>query len=301
MTSNYFTLVVNAGRSGSTFLAHLLRSNFPDKYVAPEDLSAKQTQPRRYNRAYEESRINNILKDENLEHQISIWKSKLSESSVIETGWTCYHLLPVLHNVFGEKFRYVILHRNPISVALSRASMGNYHPKSFYENSHEVCPFDEFSIAPDYKSRWLEMNHFEKCLYWWYVTYLEAEEFHEKHPEVPCFTISTSDLFRLNEIDSLLEFFGVYGQLNDTYAPKNEREKHAQESFPVKNEWRRFNSHPRILRFAERMGYAFDKVEIEKEAAKYFLPKGFGPMLRHSLNYWHFRSKLKKLLRKSEA
>src|SRR5690606_41364506 len=66
-----------------------------------------------------------------------------------------------------------------LSVALSRANMGNYHPETFYDDAHEVSPFDANSIAPEYSEFWHEMNHVEKCLFWWFICYREIRS--EEH------------------------------------------------------------------------------------------------------------------------
>ena len=58
---NKITLIVNAGRSGSTFLANILNANFASKcYIAHEDIPVQVSKPRLYNRAYLDYRIKSI-------------------------------------------------------------------------------------------------------------------------------------------------------------------------------------------------------------------------------------------------
>ena len=295
---NTFALVVNSGRSGSTFLEYLLKENYgTDAYIAHEDIPVQISRPRMFNRAYQQERIRNVLGDERISPYLEQWRKSFGERSVIETGWTAYHLLPVLYHVFRENFMYVILHRDPVSFALSRAVMGNYHPLTFYDHAHEVSPFDEFSVAPHYGNLWQSMNHFEKCMYWWYVVYREAYEFKERHPEVPCMEIASKDLFSGWGMEWILGFLGLEpAKLKRTDVTKNELPRFCLETFPITDEWKAYTRHPEILDFAEKLGYSFDDDKIARQAGKYRLPKGIGPRIRRATGYWRHKSKLKIML-----
>jgi hypothetical protein len=294
-----FTLVLNAGRSGSSFLAWLLKANHPgERLVLHEGIPVQISQPRFHNRAYEPTRLRAALDDSSLAPLLDDWEKKLESTSIIETGWTAYHLCPVLHHLFSERFRLVILHRDPVSFAFSRANMGNYHPRTFYDDAHEVSPFDAHSIVPEFQTRWASMNPFEKCLYWWFVVYREAFEFVEKNPAVPHLTLPASDLFSFRETEKLTRFLGFDDiRLPRRDVPKNELPRFAKETFPVRDEWRAWNRHPQILCFAESLGHGFDHADIEAQAAKYRLPHGPGPRLRHAIGWWRWKHRLKSFLR----
>lgn len=300
------SLVVNSGRSGSTYLEHLLRANYADvAYIAHEDIPAQVSKPRRHNRAYTPEQRLAVDRDLELAEQLDRWEAILQERPIIETGWTASHLCPVLAERFGERFRIALLHRNPIDFAFSRASMGNYHSQTFYDDSHEVSPTDERSIAPDYAEQWGGMNHFEKCLYWWYVVYLEAAEFREKYPSTPSYEITSGDLFKQQGLPELLEFLGLDASCCvKRDVPRNELPRFAKETFPVRDEWRAYVNHPKILAFAESMGHKFDPDKIAARAPKYALPSGVGPRVRHTLGYWRIKSQvvrpIKKLFGRSE-
>ena len=295
---NTLTLIINAGRSGSTFLANLLTQNYSqERYVAHEDIPVQISKPRFYNRAYTSVRREEVLADKALTHFFDKWKYELESRSVIETGWTAYHLCPVLSHVFKNCFRYVILHRDPVTFAYSRANMGNYHDNTFYDDAHEVSPFDKHSIAPQYKGLWESMNHFEKCMFWWYVVYMEACEFRKIHPEVPSLEIKADSLFSFACLPELLNFLGLReGRCQRYDVPRNEVAKFMKESFPIRDEWKAFQRHTEILKFANSMGYSLTYEEIQRQATKYTLPDGVGPKVRHSLNYWKVKARISRLL-----
>lgn len=298
MPNHTFTLVLNAGRSGSSFLAWLLEANFPgEQLVLHEGISAQVSKPRVHNRAYYPAPLQSALNDPALAPVLADWQKKLATTDIIETGWTAYHLAPVLYHLLGDGLRIIILHRDPVSFAFSRANLGNYDPRSFYDDAHEVSPFDSRSIAPEFRDRWLQMNQFEKCLFWWFVVYRESFEFHEKTPAVPCLILKSADLFSLRCATDLLHFLNLEETtLRQRDVPKNELPRFAQETFPVRNEWRAWNRHPEILALAESLGHRFDPADIEKQSAKYRLPPGFGPRLRNAMGYWRWKSRLKLLL-----
>ncbi len=208
---NSITIVANAGRSGSTYLANLLRTSAgAHVYVAHEDIPVQISRPRYYNRAYDAERKQKIIHDPELKPYFDAWKEIAEERAIIETGWTACHLLPILKEIFGEHLQIIILHRDPWSVALSRANMGNYHPETFYDDAHEVSPSDTHTIAPEFSGLWPSMNHAEKCLYWWFVCYREIIEFVEANSDVPTFFLSAKELFASEtQRAALCQFLGL--------------------------------------------------------------------------------------------
>lgn len=238
-----------------------------------------------------------------LNEYLEKWERILEERSIIETGWTSYHLAPVLYKKFGKAFRFGILHRDPVSFAFSRANMGNYHTRTFYDDAHEVSPNDPRSIAPHYSSLWPDMNHFEKCMFWWYIVYQEAFEFKTRYPHIPSLVFTSNELFKFTRVDEILEFLELdTGGLDETDAPKNQLPQFMRESFPVGEEWRSYAKHHDILEFAQGLGYAFSPDHIERLSKKYQLPQGFGPMIRNKVDYWRLKSMiaspLKRLLKR---
>lgn len=296
---NHFTLILNAGRSGSTYLYEVIKLNYGEEcYVAHEDIPVQVSKPRLYNRAYSKDRVNLIKSDRDVMTHVKKWEKELLNRPVIETGWTSYHLCPLLLDVFGDRFQIILMHRDPISFAFSRANMGNYHPNTFYDDAHEVSPFDPFSIAPQKKDIWAQMNHFERCMYWWYVVYQEGLEFIENHPEVPSMIVKSDDIFKLKRLDEVISFLKLdRKRLHKTDVNKNPLSLFMRETFPLKDEWKKYREHQDILNFAKQLGgYQFCYDQVANKAEKYKLPKGLGPWLRNKTNYWKVKANIKKTL-----
>jgi len=291
---NKLTIVANAGRSGSTYLYSLLKNSLAENvYVAHEDIPVQVSKPRVYNRAYSKKRIAEVLGDSLLFDYIKRWKEELINRDVIETGWTCYHLLPVFAEVFGDALQVVVLHRNPWGVALSRANMGNFHPYSWYDDSHEVSPFDRYTIAPEFQEIWGSLNHAEKCLYWWYVVYREVDEFLEKNPTSPSITISSNAIFRGDNL--VLENFishkisSISSNVNETNPVSNA----SRETYPIIDEYKSFSNHQIINQYAkDRFNYDLRDFDLEKMAEKYAIPDKPISRIRNKTRYWVYRREI---------
>lgn len=304
--SGKLTIIANAGRSGSTFLyRHFQKALSGDIYVAHEDIPVQISKPRQYNRAYASQDLDSILNDTALVTHINKWEQKCSASDVIETGWTCYHLLPLLWQVFGSRMKVIVLHRDPWSVALSRASMGNYHPDTWYDDAHEVSPFDLRSISPHYAKIWNEMNHAEKCLFWWYVIYQEITEFLDKTPEVPHIFVSSNDIFRGDGMTRIGQFIGhdlFASPVDDQVVGRNSVQPFMAETFPILDEHKSFSKHQEISEFAkQKFGYQFSSDRIDLIAKNYKLSSGLMPYIRHTTNFWTWRKRIGNLLRSSRS
>lgn len=296
-------VIANAGRSGSTFLWHALMHRFQEAHVAHEDIPVQVTKPRYYNRAYDSERRQDILSDSKLRGYLERWRDILHERDVIETGWTCYHLLPVLKDYFGDQLNTLVLVRHPFEVACSRATMGNFHPRTFYDDAHEVSAFDPHTIAPEWRSYWSNLNHFEKCLYWWYVIYREIFEFHKRN-NIPLNIFYFENLINdLWAYRSLLEALGHTApkSIDEIHvANKNPQSRFMSETFPLRDEWQAYAQHPTIIQFAEKLGYEFDHEKFLQKAQKYQL-SGLMPKFRHAIGYWRIKRRGGEFWRKIAA
>lgn len=292
-TSGRLTIVANAGRSGSTFLWQLLQANKAANSVFHEDIPVQVSLPRRFNRAYSREDRARVLASGELKAYLDRWKGLLEHGDLIETGWTACHLLPV----FQDRLQVVILHRDPWSVALSRANMGNYHDMTWYDDCHEVSPYDPNNIASDYADLWPSMNHAEKCLFWWFVVYKEIDEFIRNVDGVPSIEISAQALFQGNGVSYLSNFLGKPLD-KEPNKGRNSVQRFMLETFPISDEHLAFSRHSRVNAFArERFGYEFDMTKLEQQSQKYRLPKGAMPRIRHAIDYWSRRRRLGQAVR----
>ena len=302
VTINNLIIVANAGRSGSTFLYHLLKDNLGDSVcLYHEDIPVQVTKPREFNQAFDDYRISEILADKELGDYLKRWKSELLKRDVIETGWTSYHLLPILRHLFADQLKVIVLYRDPWSVAMSRASMGNYHRRTWYDHAHEVSPTDPYAIAPDYPIAWDSMNHAEKCLYWWYVVYQEIDTFLQRGPSIFHAEISSEALFNgsaLLKIEAALSS-STKLKMPINKAGQNEIHSFMRETFPLGNEHKYFARHSLINSYAEsRFGFVYDESRIEDNAEKYRLPNNLPSKLRYQTRFWTARRSLGQLLRR---
>jgi hypothetical protein len=301
MTAYNITIVANAGRSGSTYLFSAMREQLGNRiYLAHEDIPIQISKPRHLNRAYNDSQIDELCSDRELLKYIRKWQYELERRDVVETGWTCYHLLPFLKHVFGDQLQVAILHREPWTVAMSRANMGNYHPQTWYDDAHEVSPFDKRAIAPEYLESWPSMNHVEKCLYWWFVIYREIFEFLAISQTTPRTILSADQLFHGDGLLQIGSFIGhaLVSPSNDA-TEKNPVNRFMSETFPVRyDEIKPLEKHSGILEFAqEKFGYVYNSEIVAKQAEKYALPKNWLSVIRHKTGFWARRRTIGRLIR----
>lgn len=294
---NKIYIVANAGRSGSTYLYHLLRQQHDDWAVFHEHIPVQISRPRKYNRAFSVEAQEAVLSDAELCRYLDEWANLLERRSVVDTGWTVYHLLPVLQARFADQLKIIVLHRAPWDVAMSRANMGNYHQKTGYDEAHEVSPSDPRSIAPEYAHRWPDMNNVERCLYWWFVIYREIEEFLENTPNANVDFLSSAELFGDSAFERLTHIFDR--TIEHRIANKNPVLKSSAEMYPLGEAYRNLVNHEMILNFArDRYGYDIDSVRLDDRAMKYQLPNSFLSKLRHHSGYWPLRRLLVSRIKK---
>lgn len=143
--------------------------------------------------------------------------------------------------------------------------MGNYHPRTWYDDCHEVSPHDPNSIAPDYANLWPTMNHAEKCLFWWFVVYKEIDEFLHKARDVPSIDISADALFKGDGSRQLSQFLERPLEKKPGHG-KNPVQRFMLETFPVSDEHKAFRRHGQINAFAkERFGYELKMSDLERQ------------------------------------
>jgi hypothetical protein len=137
------------------------------------------------------------------------------------------------------------------------------------------------------------MNHFEKCLFWWYVVYQEAFEFQSRFPNIPSLTFTFKELFSYDSLEKIASFCGLPPLINiEKNIHRNAILNFWKELFPIKDEWKKYKNHKEIVSFAEKLGYQFSDNEFQMEAKKYSLPDSFISHLRYKTNYWYYWLKI---------
>lgn len=300
---NQLILFINAGRSGSSYLYNIFSNYLAQEYYSShESLKSNITLPKVNNRAYTKTEVDKILKENpSIDDWIIKVREQLLEKTVIEFGWTFAHLAPVLAHLFPNQFKVILLHRNPVFFAASRATMGNYYHNSFYnDKSHEISPFDDNSSIKYYKDKWNSMTPFEKCMYWWYNIALEGLEFSEYFPAVPFLIIKSEDIFNnKKELEKIIEFVGQNTNLlpDVINVGQNLLIARTYESFPLNDSWQSYKKHPKIIELAIQLGHEFNDQVISNKMSKYQIPNKFLPKLRSRIRYWHIKNKLRLLLK----
>ena len=174
--------------------------------------------------------------------------------------------------------------------------MGNYHRKTWYDDAHEVSPFDQKTIAPDFSSSWRGMNHVEKCFFWWYVCYREIIEYTEIFPETPKLFLSFDAFFNdERKCNEMVKFLNIDSQkfLNSLVHERNSRHRFMRETFPLHSEWKSLLNHEKINDFAEKnFNYTITYKELQEIARRYYLPEGLMPLLRHKTRFWERRRRV---------
>lgn len=287
-----FTLVVNSGRTGSSYLANVLQNNCDQRvHIFHEKLHVFEAKPALFNRVYDDERYAAVINDKNIKRALSLWDECLVDGDVVECGWTSAHLLPVYSRYFGDRFRYIILHRNPANSVFSHASMGFYHPWSSYHPAYKISPDDLYSLMPHKKDVWDDMNHIEKTFLWWYQLYSEAFEFRAKFPSVPHIEIRSEDLYSHAAFPRIEEFFNI---TIESALPEDARSKNSvlksalQQCGMVGGEWRAIYKHPEAIQLAEKMGHDMTPEVIELVADKYRVPGDLASQILNRTRYWYF-------------
>lgn len=174
--------------------------------------------------------------------------------------------------------------------------MGNYHKRTWYDDAHEVSPFDRKTIAPGFGSCWKSINHVEKCFFWWYVCYREIIEYTEIFPETLKLLLSF-DAFLNDKLkcDEMLNFLNIESQefSNLKVHGRNSRHRFMRETFPIHSEWKSLLNHEEISDFAEKnFSCTITYEELQEIARRYYLPNGLMPLLRYKTRFWEHRRRV---------
>src|SRR5262249_43791739 len=192
----------------------------------------------------------------------------------------CLPLVPLIIATFPGRVRLLHLVRDPISVAASMTTLGQYDPKMI-QSSHPGYaelpnPFETRCAHPEYAAKWKNMTAFEKGLWRWAEYNRMALGIHERHPEVPYIKMTSETLFK--DVDAPRRVARFFGLPPREFLPqpryRNATNPNLTLYHPVGEEWRRYVHYPYVLELAEQLGVPVRSERLEAEMKKYAAPSG---------------------------
>lgn len=226
---------------------------------------------------------------------------------VLMFGNTLSHLAPVFHRVLGDRLRLLHLHRDPVVTAASTyvktrpewwSRAGRFEDDPY---GIRITPFDPHSRFVEYRDRWASLSLFERILYQWLERHAFALEAAARLPEVPFLSLKSEDLF--GDPDGSTRELARFAGLDPPGPPALRRARRNQtwarslERRPLGESWRAYETHPAVLQLAGQLGHPLDPDGLEREMARYQLPSGILPWLRHRTGYWDRRGRAARWLR----
>ncbi len=208
---NYLaTFFLSTGRCGTQWFGENLKRIYEDMAIVDHEKFQFEYRPRENFRRHHLQQ-EPLISDEVETHLAQIEKA-LANKHYIETGWTCFGLLPVFRERFGERFRLVHLYRQPEEVALSFVTHCLYERKEW---TQAMClfPWDAGAYDPELdESRWEALSAYEKNLF----RVIEMNEYAHRlmaSLDDGChYTVKYEDFFYTKEsivAEKLLEFLGL--------------------------------------------------------------------------------------------
>jgi hypothetical protein len=294
-------MAVTPGRSGSVFLADVLRRSFGRRAtITHERLGPGQTLPRVFFHAYEGARFDELAAFPPVAEFLDALERDLEKGPVIEVGMFSSHLIPLMAARFPDRLRVIGLFRHPLITAASHSVRGMYHgwPHWSYFHLANLTPFDPGATAIAFRQRWEAMTPVEKNMYCWLEYAQLWAEVRRRFHQIPSVEIRSESLFAkpaewcsrvaaMAELDGPVIVEGVR---------KNELESKGILRFGVDG-WRSYRSHPEVLEAAARMGYGFDDADLANAMRKYEAPGTRSYRSLRALRWFHVKGYLGRLLR----
>jgi hypothetical protein len=304
--SHTVLLALTVPRSGTTLLHTCFREGWSDRVRSEHEPIQHAARLRRLFRCFDAERQDEALLDPVIGGFVRDVARTAETRPVAIFGNTLSHLAPVLRRVVGDRLRLVHLHRDPVVTAASIfvktrpewwSRVGRYE-----DDSHglRITPFDPHAGFREYRERWASLSLFDVILYQWLERHAYALEAAERL-DVPVLSMRSEDLFADPEsaVESLARFAGLGppGPAAVERARRNPSWTRSLERHPLGEEWRTYERHPAVVDLARRLGHPLDPPALEREMARYRLPAGILPWLRHRTGYWDRRERAAHWLR----
>lgn len=294
-------------RSGTTLLTTAFRDGWGDRVRAEHEPLHHAARLRHLFRCFDADRQDEALREPAIGNLVRSLVRSADSRPVLVFGNTLSHLAPVFHRVLGNRLRLLHLHRDPVHAAASIyvktrpewwSRVGRYEEDPY---GLRITPFDPHARFVEYRERWSSLSLFEKILYQWLERHAFALEAAERLPGVPFRSLRSEDLFA-NPDETIRDLAGFIGL--DPPAPptlgrarRNETWMRSLERQPLGERWRAYGAHPAVLELAAALGHTVDSDGLEAAMARYQLPRGFLPWLRHRTGYWDRRARTADWLR----
>jgi hypothetical protein len=299
-------LCLSTGRCGTTYLANVLSAAYGDDFdILHEDVLEHQAKPKRYLWYIDEVNFAELRRDSDVSDYLSRVAARSKERPYIDVGYPCLPLIPLIIATFPGRVRFLHLVRDPVSVAASMTTLGQYDPKmirvSHWGYAELPNPLETRCAHPEYATKWKSMTSFEKGLWRWAEYNLMALAIHERHAEVPYIRMTSETLFTDADAPGrVAKFFGLPPrELLPQPKFRNATNPNLTHYHPVGEEWRRYVRYPYVLELAEQLGVPVRSEDLEAEMKRYAAPSAlqlrkYRWRLRFTTYWW--RHKLEELL-----
>ena len=301
-------LTLTVPRSGTTLLHTGFRETWGAAVRAEHEPIQHAARLRHLFRCFDAERQDFALLDPRIGDLIRDVVRTSESRPVAIFGNTLSHLAPVLHRVLGDRLRLLHLHRDPVVTAASIyvktrpewwTRVGSFESDPF---GLRITPFDPHAAFPEYRTRWASMSLFDTILYQWLERHAYALEARERLAQVPFLSLRSEDLFAdpVAALADLGRFVGLDppGAASFARARSNPSWGRSRERNPLREAWRTYGEHPAVLALALALGHPVEPGWLEAEMARYQLPSGVLPWVRHRTGYWRRRDRFARWLRR---
>lgn len=301
-------LTLTVPRSGTTLLHTGFRATWGTAVRAEHEPIQHAARLRHLFRCFDAERQDFALLDAEIGGLVRDVARTAESRPVAIFGNTLSHLAPVFHRMLGDRLRLLHLHRDPVVTAASifvKTRPEWWHRVGRFEDDPvglRITPFDPHAAFPEYRDRWASMSLFEVILYQWLERQAYAVEAGDRLAGIPFLSLRSEDLFA--DPAATLEVLGRFAGLDPPPRPptsararRNQSWERSRERNPLGDEWRAYVRHPAVLELARALGHPVEAGSLEAEMARYRLPPGLLPWLRHRSRFWEGRERMARWLR----
>jgi hypothetical protein len=256
------TFLITTARSGTQWLAKMLRDAYPDTLRVEHEPVGYRYRPVVNLRDLERQR--SLLHDPIVaDHFASIDATLQAGRSYVEVGFPAFALYPLLRERFGDRVRILELVRHPIRVAASLVTQRWYTTpgRDDVRDTVALSPWSSGVLLGEYADRWSSMSAFEKGLYYWYEVHAYGREVSRLCPPDRFGLITFKDLVEDEATRrGLVDFLGLPDR--EAFYERSAREVDSyRHRTPEPIDVTLVQGHPPIVQLAEELGFRLSAVE----------------------------------------